>query len=265
MSTGEPEATFGVPKKKRSPQYPAITLEVALRRASEFLDEFDEHPGPLDGAAAAWTTTVKSSGFLQIVSSLKQFGLMTDEGSNDDRLLKLTPAALDILAHEEDSAERRRLIQIAALSPKVHRELWDKFGPKLPQSDSPLKLYLTRQREGATFNRDAVDAFISDFRKSISYARLGQTDTIQVDDEPSELDDEGTPDVNATLEMPKPAKPQGGAPPPTSGLKDFPLYTAGQKGALYVPATMTEADFALLKQQLDAYLMVIKATSVSAN
>jgi hypothetical protein len=54
-------------------------------------------------------------------------------------------------------------------------------------------------------------------------------------------------------------------PPPAAGMKDFPLYTSGPKGALYAPAKMSKADFELFKKQLESCLLVIEATSVEAD
>lgn len=54
-------------------------------------------------------------------------------------------------------------------------------------------------------------------------------------------------------------------PPVPSGLKDFPLYTSGAKGALYAPSKMNKADFDLLKQQIESSLLVIAATCVQAD
>lgn len=44
--------------------------------------------------------------------------------------------------------------------------------------------------------------------------------------------------------------------------RDFPLYTTGHRGMLYVPEVMTQADFNLLKKQIANALEVIEATSV---
>jgi hypothetical protein len=46
------------------------------------------------------------------------------------------------------------------------------------------------------------------------------------------------------------------------GLRDFPLYTTGQKGGLFVPERMSKKDYELLKTQISNSLAVILATAV---
>jgi hypothetical protein len=75
--------------------------------------------------------------------------------------------------------------------------------------------------------------------------------------------DEENGDVTSTVNVPlKGVQTPANPPPPAKGLRDFPLYTTGQKGGLYVPERMSKKDYDLLKTQIDNSLAVILATAV---
>ncbi|HEY7313171.1 MAG TPA: hypothetical protein VH643_27730 [Gemmataceae bacterium] len=164
--------------RTRSPAYPAIGLDEAIRRAQALYDAADQRWENIEAAAEHWGYATSSSAFLLTVAALKQFGLLTDEGRREDRRVRLSDLALDIVVHPEDSRERAEAIQKAALNPKIHRELWERFEGKLPSTDVSIRVYLLREREDARFNKDRVDAFISQFRSTIAFARLDQSDTM---------------------------------------------------------------------------------------
>ena len=49
-------------KRTRSPAYPFINLETALRRAKEFYEEQQQHAAPVKVAAKLWGYEERSSG-----------------------------------------------------------------------------------------------------------------------------------------------------------------------------------------------------------
>jgi len=122
-----------------------------------------------------------NSNFQLTIAALKHFGLAVDEGSKDKRRLKLTPLALDILEHPEGSAKYSEAIKAAALTPKIHRELWDKYAGKLPP-DVSIRVYLVREREEGYFNKNQVDGFIGQFRSTIAFAKLLESDKLSLAD-----------------------------------------------------------------------------------
>jgi hypothetical protein len=177
-------------KRTRSPSYPFIDLKDAIHYAKLAYDEEDRHPFTPEAAAAHWDYKATSSAVSQVISALKQFGLITDEPGNGSRRVRLSSLALDLMVHEDESNPRRReLLQTAALNPKIHREIWSKYGGKLPSVTS-LKIYLLREREGAPFNKDHVDKFISQLLETIEFAKLTESDKLPpADDAAAEGDD----------------------------------------------------------------------------
>jgi hypothetical protein len=166
-------------KRQRSPAYPYINLETALRRVREFYEKEARNSVNIKVAAKHWGYEEKSSGGLQTAATLISFGLLRDEGTGDKRKLQLTQNALRILLDTRpDSRERAVAIKEAALAPRIHQELWKKWGSTLP-SDSSLKYTLTVEWT-PPFNDNAVDGFIKEYKDTIAFAKLGESDRLSV-------------------------------------------------------------------------------------
>jgi hypothetical protein len=206
------DASFPVMTGKRSPAYPAIGLEEAIDRADALYSEADEHFVPLETAAESWGYKIVGSSAAQIISALKQFGLLEEKGSKDKREVKLTNMALDILVHQEGSHERCEAVKKAALFPKIHRELWDKYEGKLPPNDTTIRVYLIRQREEGTFNRAHVDGFIEQFRGTLSFAGLNGGNIINPSDD-DHVDDNPSEEGMTASTIPAPAQRRQESPP----------------------------------------------------
>src|SRR5262249_30704554 len=129
----------------------------------------------------------KSSGGLQTISALKQYGLLEDAGSGAGRRVKLTDLAFKIFLDEvPGSPEKAAALQQAALRPKLFAEMFEKWGDDLP-SDETIRTFLKRDK---SFNDEAVTGVISDYKDTLEYARITRADKIPVGDgtrlEPSE-------------------------------------------------------------------------------
>lgn len=178
VTTAEPKD-----KKHRSPAYPFISLEAAIARAKQTWEKDRQHSSPIAVAATHWGYGAKSSGGLQTVSALKQFGLMEEEGGGPPRKVKLTELAKKILLDEvHGSPQRAAAIKKAALSPKLYAELWQKWGSNLP-SDEAFRTYLRLERE---FNEMAVQAVLDSYKDTITFAKLEESDRIGVEGEPQD-------------------------------------------------------------------------------
>ena len=90
-------------------------------------------------------------------------------------MYKLTPTALDIAAdYPEGSPEYLVALKTAALKPKIHLELWNKWHSDLPPDDE-IRRYLVREKG---FNDKTVADFITQYRATISLAKLNPGDKI---------------------------------------------------------------------------------------
>lgn len=150
----------------RGISYPFIDLEQAIAQAQKFYAEERKSSVPVVSAFKHFGYSESSSGGRQTVSALLQFGLLEDEGRKENRHVKLTNRALTILLAGSDSPDRVEALRECARMPKIYTELLTKYGEELP-SDSTLTYYLRKEKD---FNPKTVDAFIKDFRKSLSFA-----------------------------------------------------------------------------------------------
>lgn len=168
------EAAAAARKRTRSPAYPYVNLEDALERAKQFYGHEGRNAANISVVGKHWGYTEGSSSTAQTVAALISYGLMQDEGTGDKRAVRLTNSALRILLDTRpDSSERAELIKQAALSPKIHRQLWDKW-ESLP-SDASLRHILLFDWE-TPFNENTVDYFIKEFRETIAFAKLSKAD-----------------------------------------------------------------------------------------
>jgi hypothetical protein len=172
-------------KRTRSPAYPFIDLKEAIVYAKQAYEEEDRHSFTPEVAATHWGYKATSSAVSQVISALKQFGLLVEEPGNSTRRLRFSPLGLDLMVLEDETAAQwPQLLKSAALNPKIHREIWEKYGGKLP-SDQNLKMYLLRERE-VPFNKDQVDKFISQMRATIGFANLTESDKMSPADDDAE-------------------------------------------------------------------------------
>jgi hypothetical protein len=178
-SVSAPRSTRG-----RSPGYPAIGLEEALRRALQLYDREKRHLAPVSTILDHWGYKPGSGGGMVVVAALKKYGLLEDEGSGSSRKARLTDFAIRILLDDrEDSSHRRALLREAALKPTIHAHLWEEYGGSLP-SDSTIRYKLLTER---LFTDSAVRDFLPQFRATLAFARLdepqdGNADNLSVHD-----------------------------------------------------------------------------------
>ncbi len=187
-------------KRMRSPAYPYVNLETAIKRAKEFYDREGRNAANVRVAVKHWGYEEKSSSGLQTAAALISFGLLRDEGTGDKRKVQLTPTAIRILLDADpNSKEKVEAIKTSALAPKIHQELWKKWGSAQP-SDLSMKNALTFEWN-PPFNENSVDGFIREYRDTISFAKLTESDTMSVEEQGKE---DGTGDGSEDVEyMPK--------------------------------------------------------------
>ena len=176
----EEDAAYQGSSRTRSPAYPGVNLETAIKRTRELYAQDKMSPVPLAIAVRRWGFKEKSSGGLITTAALKSFGLVRDSGTGKERKLQLTEDARRILLDtRQESAERDLLIKEAALKPKIHNALWKKWGLELP-SDETLRHALIFDW---AFNENSVSDFVKEYKDTIRYAKLVDSDTLSVTNE----------------------------------------------------------------------------------
>lgn len=184
------------PKKARtrSPAYPYLALPEALDRTAQLRRAEGRHAVSVSVAMQHWGYKAESSTGYSCIAALKKFGLVDEEGVGEHREVRLSALALAILLDGDNgSLERAAALRTAALNPRIHAELWERYGPELP-SDQTLRRFLLLEKN---FNEASVDEFVAEYRATIAYAGLSEP-----------AGDAGA--VSSIL--PKPATPTAAAP-----------------------------------------------------
>lgn len=183
MAEQETPVRAGTKKRQRSPAHPGIDLETAIDRARALYSHERRNAAHVDTILNHWGYKPKSGAGLVVLAALKYYGLLVDEGSGDTRSASLSDRAFQILLDEDQhSSERLRAIRDAALAPKIHRELWERYQGTLP-SDHNLRRHLLIERR---FTESAADDFIPQFKNTVAFAKLQDADTVSTDAEDPE-------------------------------------------------------------------------------
>lgn len=187
-------------KKHRSPAYPGITLQQAIKRATEFYEKEHRNSASFKAAVSHWGYSEKSSGALVTVAALKSFGLLDEIDGGSGRTFQVSPLGLKIIADKRpESNERDAAIREAALKPKIHAEIWRKYNGRVP-SDAELQY---RMENDWHFNLNVIGAFIKEFRDTISFAKVTESDKVGEVSEEDEPEIEGA-EVEVGGNQPKP-------------------------------------------------------------
>ena len=185
----------------RSPAYPGINLDTAIKRARTFYSKERRNSANVAVAVQHWDFKPTSGGGFIVIAAMKSFGLMVEDGAGAGRTVKLSELALRILLDEREvSPEREAAIKIAALSPKIHAQLWKKHGPDLP-SEGNLRHELIF---GMKFNENSVDDFIKKYKDTIAFAKLTSSDSISLgleDKRHDESEGDGDTESHPALEV----------------------------------------------------------------
>jgi hypothetical protein len=98
------------------------------------------------------------------LSALRQYGLVEEKEGQ----LRVSDRAFSILALSDSSPEKVKRLRESALCPKIFKELWTTYGPELA-SDETMADFLIHKKE---FNPTSTQELVSNFRKTISFAKL---------------------------------------------------------------------------------------------
>lgn len=249
------DAAASAPPKKRkgrSPSYPGIPLDEALERARVLYSRDRLAAIAVDTVLDHWGYKPKSGAGLVALAALLKFGLLVDEGSGAARRARLSEDARRIILDErEDSSERDELIRTAALRPTIHRQLWERYNGALP-SDANLRHYLLIEK---SFTESGVSDFIREFRRTVDFARLSESDSLTPDAA------DKTPEAKQQI---KPPAPPGMGQQMDDGATQtlvLPISGTDQWPMLVVPKRMTEAAWNQMVTVLEAMKPGILAAS----
>ena len=157
-------------RKERSPAYPHYPLETAIEHARSLYEKQKTHRVSVDSAATCWMRPGSSTGSSSIIiSTLKQYGLLVDEGRGQQRKVGLSDMALGIIRDpRRRSSDRDRLLRGAAWNPGLFHSLFEEYdydeGGDLPSKD---ELEFNLRRRG--FSDAAAQKAVHNLRATIDY------------------------------------------------------------------------------------------------
>ena len=157
--------------RTRSPSYPYLDLPTALEKVTVLWNVEGRHPAAVSVAMQHWGYKEESSTGYSCVAALKKFGLVDHDGMGETRQIRLSTLALAILLDRDPASDDRRdALRRAALNPRIHAELWERYGPDLP-SDQTLRRFLVIERN---FNEASVDELLAEYKATVAFAGLGR-------------------------------------------------------------------------------------------
>lgn len=222
MATIEDAAkkTDPVPSSGRGPAYPFVPLTKAIERAEQLRDAnmARTSASPL-AIYKVWGWKGDNGDARQTLAALNHFGLIEYTGRGEAREARLSDLARRIVMDKvPGSQDRADAVRISALTPPIHKKLWDRFASPLPP-DVVIETFLMRD---CGFNEPAAKNVVGEYRATFEYAGLDKPDNL-----PPET--ENNPEIsamNAATEFPAPNPRSPGTPPAaTTPLSAFPLAT----------------------------------------
>ena len=226
------------PKKKqmRSPRAPAINLENALKKAEVLYRKEPTHSAP-------GKVFLKHMGYSEIsgpgkvsLAALRGFGLIEKRGNS----LALSSKALAIIQNKRPgSGERADAIRRAAMQPKVHADVLERFGGKIP-SDESLHFYLHHEK---AFTDKGADQFIKQFKATMEFANLANGNILPPG-ESTEKEGEPAASKHGLLQS------APGALTPRPSMNQDTITLNGGQVVLQWPAKLSQGDYDDLKDWL---------------
>lgn len=231
-------------KRQRSPSYPYTTLERAIELAEKFYKKETRHKTTPDVAIEHLGYTVKSSVGIRALAALTSFGLLDASGLGADRQVGISELGRAILLdRRENSAERVKAIQEAALRPTIYRDLWSRWGSELP-SKATIETVLLKEFH---FNEAALDPFIKNMKATFEFAKLSEHNAATDEPIDSDNDGKGNSEDNA---LPK-YGPRKSIDKPSAEVRDLTLpLIGGGMAFLQTPYPLSEENFDYMMMQL---------------
>jgi hypothetical protein len=153
--------------KQRSPNYPGLSLQKAIQRASLVYKAEHTHPTPKEVVAKHLGYTSLNGSSLTAIGALNHYGLLEPAGDG----LRVTSDAVAILELPEGDVERIEATYRCAFRPQLFADLSEQFGSKLP-SEANLRHALIKQG----FIPKAADEVIRVYRENLEILGNGENE-----------------------------------------------------------------------------------------
>jgi hypothetical protein len=198
--------------RQRSPNYPIIGLEEAVRRVRRLYQAEGQTDVPREAALKHLGYDADSGTARAMLSALRKFGLLDYR----DGKIVVSSRAVDILEFGQEHSRHLQALKAAALAPDVYSQLVAKYrrGGRLP-SDVSLRPVLIAD---LGFNPKVADSFLKDFRGSLEYAGVLDGNQLRLPEQSGQDQPDESPSTDDAMFPPDPReKDRGYRHAPTDG------------------------------------------------
>lgn len=171
-------------KRDRSPAFPFIPLQTAIKRLASFEDYFRRHPAPAKKVGLAWGMKGYTSQAQQTMAALKYFGLVEYQGSGENLTASISEDARTYLRAQQDSIKKEVLKRVA-LKPKNIAKYFALWGADRPPDPVCLDQLILKD----AFTEASAKTFLSVYDDTIAFAGLRDSDK-KGEDLPGEVEPE---------------------------------------------------------------------------
>jgi hypothetical protein len=164
-------------QRDRSPAFPSIPLEAALRRLVEFEAHYKRSGARPERIGDAWG--IKGKAYVdRTAAALKYFGLLEYQGTGTARQIVISEEGRKYLRAQQEET-KRDVVRAAALRPKQIFYFWSLWGSDRP-ADAACIDELTLKNG---FSDSGARDFLGVYDATISFARLPDSDKSGTDRE----------------------------------------------------------------------------------
>lgn len=157
-------------RRTRSPNYPRLSLRDAIERASKLYKAEYTHKTDKKAVAAALGYTSLNGASLTAISTLKQYGLLHEDGDS----LRVSEDVVPLIMLPQGDPERVEALLRAASTPRLFSELREEYGETLP-SDVSLRYALIKKGYTEKAANEVIRAY-RDTLELVSEETAGYTD-----------------------------------------------------------------------------------------
>jgi hypothetical protein len=163
------DASDNAGSRDRSPAFPSIPLEVALRRLVEFENHFKRSAARPTTVGEAWGLKSRASAD-RVAAALRYFGLLEYQGIGDARQIVMSDEGRKYLRAQQDSV-KGEVIRLAAVRPKQIAIFWAEWGTDRPADAACLDELVLKHGFSDGGSRD----FLKVYDATIAFAGLSDS------------------------------------------------------------------------------------------
>lgn len=231
--------------RMRSPNFPALTLEEAMKVAGTLYSKVRKTTVDRDAAAKELGYTGLTGRSLKVLGALNQYGLIDNTAKGQCRVTELAETAL----HGFPEAEKIGAIQRAARSPALFGAIYDEFGEGI-ESEHAIRSFLLKRG----FTDSGVESALQSFLATQRYATLEGASESYGKSAPTPPESSPEIDEGDTMSGPTqtPAR-ESAAPAPKPMFRDQPLeFSLSSKGLAITGGTNSAKELKAFLKKLEA-------------